>query len=441
MESSPPPEPEPIECEYDVVIVGGRPAGASLALRLGRRGVRVLVIDRAKLPSEPNVPSSPIVYAGALHKLDELGIDEAEYAPFCPPFRRFVVEVQDCFRARSQLAVAFGRDYGRAIDRSRFDRLLWDRAAACATVTARMGVSFVDVCRDARGRVSGILARRSGGAEVEVRARCVVGADGRFSAVARKVDAKVVDDAPWTSTVYLADWEGVRPFDDEDEPLAHVYTTARGLDLLFLPRPEGRLVLCTHQRSDRVDVQGDAEAYYRGVTEAHPSIARRLEGARRVGRLLGMKRVANRYHEAAGPGWLLVGDALHHKDPVDGQGIYDALAEGECAERAVASILDGADDAEAARAYDREARAATHAMFEATVGRLRRELYSEPPAFIMKTAMRWMLTDPEYQRQFALFLSRAIPPETWYAPSMLAGAMVRGAMRDLARPFAARPPA
>lgn len=35
------------EAQYDVVIVGGRPAGASLAARLGERGRRVLVIDRA----------------------------------------------------------------------------------------------------------------------------------------------------------------------------------------------------------------------------------------------------------------------------------------------------------------------------------------------------------------------------------------------------------
>ena len=40
-----------------------------------------------------------------------------------------------------------------------------------------------------------------------------------------------------------------------------------------------------------------------------------------------MKRIGNRYLTHGGEGWLLVGDALHHKDPVDGQGIYDALVE------------------------------------------------------------------------------------------------------------------
>jgi flavin-dependent dehydrogenase len=47
--------------DFDVVIVGGRPAGASLAARLGARGVRVLVVDRAELRSQPAVPSCPVV--------------------------------------------------------------------------------------------------------------------------------------------------------------------------------------------------------------------------------------------------------------------------------------------------------------------------------------------------------------------------------------------
>ncbi|MCA9660425.1 MAG: FAD-dependent monooxygenase, partial [Myxococcales bacterium] len=36
---------------HEVIIVGGRPAGASLALRLAEAGVRVLVLDKAEFPS------------------------------------------------------------------------------------------------------------------------------------------------------------------------------------------------------------------------------------------------------------------------------------------------------------------------------------------------------------------------------------------------------
>ena len=63
------------DAHYDVAIIGGRPSGASLGARLGARGLRVLVVDRAELPSLPAVPSCPTIHPGAMRLLDELGID------------------------------------------------------------------------------------------------------------------------------------------------------------------------------------------------------------------------------------------------------------------------------------------------------------------------------------------------------------------------------
>src|SRR4026207_1278490 len=57
----------------------GPAARSPLAARLDRLGARVLVLDRAAFPSLPQVPSSPIIHAGAMRLLDELGIDEAKY--------------------------------------------------------------------------------------------------------------------------------------------------------------------------------------------------------------------------------------------------------------------------------------------------------------------------------------------------------------------------
>jgi flavin-dependent dehydrogenase len=49
-----------MEKHYEVIIIGGRVAGASLAIRLGKQGRKVLLIDRATFPSWPSVPSSPM---------------------------------------------------------------------------------------------------------------------------------------------------------------------------------------------------------------------------------------------------------------------------------------------------------------------------------------------------------------------------------------------
>ena len=65
---------------YDAIIVGGRNAGSSLAIRLARQNLKVLLIDRAGFPSLPQVPSSPIIHAGTMRLMDELGFDEREYS-------------------------------------------------------------------------------------------------------------------------------------------------------------------------------------------------------------------------------------------------------------------------------------------------------------------------------------------------------------------------
>lgn len=422
-----------IESSYDVAIIGGRPAGASLAARLGKAGLRVLIVDRAELPSLPTVPSSPVIYAAAMRLLDEIGIAEESYADPTAQVGRFVMEFGEYFRAGLDIPSSQGRSYARGLDRATFDHLLWRHLEKHPSVTARARFSFVDVVRDASGTVTGFVGQAEGGAEVRVSARCLVGADGRYSLVARKVGARVTEEKnEHTSTVYYADWEGVSPIDGEPPTAGHVFATGRGTDVLGLPVPGGRMSFNTHQRSDRVLVDGDAEAYYLGVLRSCPGIARRIAGAKRVSPVIGMKRIANRYLEHAGPGWALVGDALHHKDPVDGQGIYDALVESKVLAEALVDHLQGErtwDDAMAF--YGRRVMEETHAMFLVTVDRLRRELYDEPPVLIIKTLLKTVMNDPEYQRRFLLLLARDFPAERWSLSDEIRRAALRGVSRKL----------
>ena len=423
------------EPDHDVIIVGGRLAGASLAARLGARAVRVLIVERARFPSLPNVPSCPVLYPPAMSLLDELGVDERAFGDETSKSRRFVLEFSDHFDTHLDMVRSLGRDYLYGVDRARLDQALWDKLARHPSVTAVQGFAVTDLVRDESGRVVGIEGRREGGELERIRGRCVVGADGRFSLVARRAGAKVLEDyADRTSTVHYAFWEDVAPYDDRADPVVHIHATGRGADVLFFPMPEGRNVVCTHLRSDRVDVAGDAEGFYLRKLDSFGAVRRRLQGARRVTDVTGMKRVANRYFQAGGPGWLLTGDAFHHKDPVDGQGVFDALIASKVLAEELSSWLSGEQTYEQMlAAYERRAREATHPMFRATMDRLKRELYEEPPEIVIKTVLRWLMTDPEYKRRFILYLSRVIPPDTWLTPSFVRGAVLRGVLRDVRR--------
>jgi 2-polyprenyl-6-methoxyphenol hydroxylase-like FAD-dependent oxidoreductase len=209
--------------------------------------------------------------------------------------------------------------------------------------------------------------------------------------------------------------------------------------VLFFPKPKHKMTVCTHIRSDRVQVEGDATAFYLRTLESLAPVARRLRGARRIDDVVGLRRVANRYLDAGGPGWVLVGDALHHKDPVDGQGIYDALLETKILAEELRAWRAGEQSWDALLAsYDRRVREGTHGMFMATMERLRRELYEEPPVLVMKTLMRWLINDPEYQRRFLLFLCRSLPPDGWMTRGLMGRAVARGLLGDVRRLFRAR---
>lgn len=423
----PPMNPPP----YDVLIVGGRPAGASLAIRLGRLGHRVLLLERANLPSPPNVPSCPTLHMGALAILDELGLPEQSYAAGAVRVDHFVIEFGGYFTAWLEVPEVHGRSYELSIDRAVFDDALLRLACQTPNVEVRRFSVKRALLED--GVAVGVEGNAPDGPSETLHARWIVGADGRFSGLARDLGSKVVEEVTDTvSTLYFTDWEGVTPPDPGRPHAVAVYTTGRGRNVLFFPLPGGRTTVCLHERADRVQTDGDPGAYYRGVLESMPGIAPRLREARMVGKLLGLKRVGNGYREAAGPGWALAGDAYHYKDPVDGQGIYDALLGTRIlAEELHAQLSGQKDAASAARDYSARVHAATHPMFLATVKRLQTELYSEPPVPVIRTLLRWMLQDREYHVRFMRFLGRDIEPEGWLPLRFVLGAWGRGLWRDL----------
>src|SRR4051794_26149116 len=211
---------------YDTIIVGGRPAGATLAARLGQAGLRVLLLERSTLPSVP-AASCPAIYPATLAMLDEIGADEAAYARGTPRLHRMVSEIRNDFRVTIPMPALFGRNYLYAIDRARFDAALWDTAARCPSVDARQGFAVTDVLRDGE-QVNGVVGRAAGGEEQRFTADYVVGADGRFSLIARKVDATTYDQrADLPTTIYYAYWRNVAPYDDRG-PLIITYGSGRG---------------------------------------------------------------------------------------------------------------------------------------------------------------------------------------------------------------------
>jgi flavin-dependent dehydrogenase len=428
---------------YDVVIVGGRPAGASLAARLGASGLHVLVVERARFPSAPAV-SAPFLLPHAMQLLDEIGADEAQYADSTPRLRRFVLELADYFRSDLAFSTAVaGRDYFYTIDRVRLDACLWRRLSTWPSVHALEDTRVVDLVREDGGRVAGVLLEDAAGARREVRCRAVVGADGRFSLVARKVGAKTTEERDdVATTVYFDHWEGVADYHPGGEPLAHIHSSCDGFSFVFMPTAEGRTIVLAQGRADAwAALPGEPDAVYESLLRARPRLWWRLAGARRVGELAGMKRVGNLFREPGGPGWALVGDAWHQKDSIDAQGIYDALLGAKLLAEQLIPWSRGQVPWDTAIArYGQTAYAACKPMFDATMDRLRREIYTVPPPAVARTLMRWLTTHPDYGRRFTALVTRQLDPAAFMPPPVLLRIAAKGAILRLRRKLAGHDP-
>jgi flavin-dependent dehydrogenase len=418
------------EAVYDVVIVGGRIAGASLALRLGAAGLSVLVLEHASFPSRPAV-SAPFLLPHAMALLDELGVDERTYAAGTPQLRRFVLEVSDYFRSELRFEHAVGdRTHFYAIDRAKLDTCLWRALARESTVTAYSAARFSGVDLAADGGMHSVRFKHDKRDHV-VQARAVVGADGRYSPVAASVGAKVQHARQDVETsLYYAHWRGVSDYDSATGDAAHIHTSCDGFSFVFMPSANGETMVVAQGRSDSYLAQpGTPQQVYLRLLSERPRVQRRLERAEQVGSLSGIKHMGNLFRQSYGPGWALVGDAYHQKDSLDAQGIFDALLGAKLLAAALVAWRNGRAWNDALASYDADVWAALKPMFDATVARLQRELYSVPPPLLARSVLRYVLTHPAYAERFARVATRTLAPDQLLPPHELLKLAASGALR------------
>lgn len=221
---------------YDVIIVGGRCAGASLAIRLAEADLKTLLVDRVTFPSRPHVPSAPYIHSGTMRLLDELGLKERDYAPPGSRIERFVADFLNGVVSEMAIVEAdLPYDHFYGIDRAHFDYALWQHASSCSTVTALSGFAVNHIQKDASGNVTGIQGKASD-SETSFTAELVVGADGRFSFCARQFGAEVIEEKnKQTSATYIAEFTNVEDYSPQYPNAVTTYNTGKGLMVLMIP--------------------------------------------------------------------------------------------------------------------------------------------------------------------------------------------------------------
>jgi flavin-dependent dehydrogenase len=419
--------------DYDVIIVGGRPSGAALAIRLGREGWRVLLLERNTFPSPPAV-SSPMIYSPVMTLLDELDVNEGCYAYNTPKVQR-VIYYTDATEAEVEIPEVNGRNYGYAIDRARFDNTLWEKALSYPTVVGIQDFNVTDLVWDG-DKVTGIVGS-SNGQEKRFTSAIVVGADGRYSFVARKVGTQTQDEqTDFPTSIYYAYWKNVQPHDDKGAAMA-VYPADYGYVCSIFDSADNTSAVILQGQAALLDPKGNKpEQFYENLVLSNARVVSRLKNAERVTSVRGMKFIGNLYRQPGGKGWALVGDAYYQKDPADGQGIFDALFTA----KSLAYALKKWKSREmswdkALEWYDETVRIKTYGMYKSLPLLSQAGFYNQLPQNLKDLLSEWMYTDKHFQSFIGKYLTRQIPGELLpvVSPVVAFSALIRGAARQAAR--------
>jgi 2-polyprenyl-6-methoxyphenol hydroxylase-like FAD-dependent oxidoreductase len=303
--------------DFDVAVVGASIAGCTAARLFAQAGARVALIERRPDPAAYKVVCTHQILPSACSTIGRLGLEPLLHARGAP-------------RTQAEFWSPYGGWFGfpRAdpggwgVTRRTLDPLLRELAAGTPGVELLAGNTVIALS-NADHQPARLELQRSNGTTGAVRARLLVGADGRGSTIARLAQAPGRI-RPHNRFFYFAYWRGVQPSDN----------VARGWLLdpdaaASFPNEDGLTVLVTGPHRSRLpEFQHDREGAYASMLAALPD-GPDLSEAQRVSKLIGKLEMPNVMRPAGGRGVAFVGDAALATDPLFGVGCTFAFLSAE----------------------------------------------------------------------------------------------------------------
>ncbi|MBJ7597930.1 MAG: monooxygenase [Candidatus Nephthysia bennettiae] len=305
--------------DADLVVIGGGPVGAALAMFLGRAGRRVTVLEKSgSFPRDK--PCGEGLMPSGVGVLDRLGVDLIG-AGF-PPLRG----VRYRLASGGSAGGTFRSGAGCGVRRTRLDQLLAERAAATPGVELLLGCAATGLSADAAGA-------RVETASGELRARAVVGADGLRSSVARWLG--------WARPPHGAARYGLVGHLAYDGPRVEeiVVTLLGRVEVYSAPTSGDELLVAVLGPRGALRRPGQSVLEsYRGISaEAHPELA----GAAVTSAVHGAGPFRVGPARVAQGRVFLAGDAAGFTDPLTGDGIAAGLVQAETLGRFLLPELEG----------------------------------------------------------------------------------------------------
>ncbi len=321
---------------WDCIVLGGGPAGATAGALLARYGHRTLILERGRFPrfhiGESLMPETYWTFKrlGVLEKLRQSHFVKKYSVQFVSasgrestPFYFDEMNPHECSQTWQVL-------------RSEFDKMMLDHAADCGAEVWHSANASDVICEPKSNSdlpaVRGVVVACAGAVGRRLGAKVVVDATGTSALIARKFAIHRPDPALRKASIF-AHYRGGRRAPGRDEG-ATLVLHALNQDGWFwhIPLPD-----------DIVSVGVVADIDYLIKNRSTPEktldeeIARcqalqhRIGGAKRVSAVHVLSDFSYGASRCAGDGWVLVGDAFSFLDPIYSSGVFLALKSAELA--------------------------------------------------------------------------------------------------------------
>jgi flavin-dependent dehydrogenase len=334
------------QSEYDVVIIGGGPAGSTVSTLIADRGRRVGLFERERFPrfhiGESLIPETYWVLKriGMLEKMQRSHFVKKYSVQFVnatgklsAPFYFWDNKPHECSQTWQ-------------VVRSEFDQMLLANAREHG-VEAYEGVHVLDLLFEG-DRAVGVTIKDADGARREIRAQVVVDASGQAALLQNRFKLRVWDPILNKGAIWTY-WQGAYRDTGRDEGATMVLQTQnRNGWFWYIPQ---------HDDTVSVGVVSPFDYLFKGRGTNHektyleevdrcPAVKQRISGATRATGYFVTRDYSYRSTSVAGNGWVLVGDAFGFLDPLYSSGVLLALKSGELAAEAIIAGLERRDVSE-----------------------------------------------------------------------------------------------
>ena len=337
---------------YDTIVIGGGPAGSTVATLVAEQGHRVLLLERATTPQfkigESLIPATYWTFKrlGMLEKLRTSHFPQKYSVQFysrsgkaSSPFYFFQTNPHES-------AVTW------QVLRSEFDQMLLDNAKEKG-VEVRRGAGVREVLFDG-DTATGVVTQHTDGTRETLQTTVIVDSTGQRSLIGKQLNLNTIEPNLKMASLFTHYEGGHRDEGIDEGATLILHTEDKDSWFWSIPLPYNRTSIgvvgaLDYLLQNRREANGklDTQKIFTEELNKCLRLKRRLEGAKQLLPIQTTKDFSYRASRIAGNHWVLVGDAFGFLDPVYSTGLFLALKSGEMAADAIIEAFDKKDFSEA----------------------------------------------------------------------------------------------